>query len=79
MKMHHVKGYTDKTKSEDQLTFPDKLNIRANTIISSKVRVPIPTHILNTVIAIYINNKYCPNKYSKVIRSYCGVEESKSV
>ena len=48
------------------------LNIHADNNLKSTTQIPINTHILNTLIAIYINNKYYPNTYVTTIRSHYG-------
>ena len=49
MNIDHVKGQVDKRQNEQELTLPEKLNIRVDAIILAiKVRTIISTHIRNT-------------------------------
>ena len=51
----------------------NKINdIKVDTLIPSKATSPISTHVLNTPIAVYINQIYYPNKYLSTIKSHCG-------
>jgi len=51
----HVKGHQDKRKKWGNLTIPEHLNIQADGLIGNNVTVPINNHIVNTLLALYIN------------------------
>ena len=65
--------YTDSRKDSGKLILLEKSNFKADKIISLKARPPIPTHILNTPIAVY-KKTYHPNKFDLAVWSI--VEEN---
>ena len=73
----HVKGHQDKRKKWELLTIPERLNTQANELIGNNTKAPINNHIINTSMAIYINENYTPNNYVAGIHSYCGEKEAK--
>ena len=77
MKFIHVKIYQDKRKQVKGFTLAENLNIRAGGLIYASTRGEIPTRILNYSIAIYVANKYIPNKYLSLIRKDCGEIETR--
>ena len=74
----HVKGHQDKRKKWELFTISEHLNIQADELIGNNAKVPINNHIINTLMALYINGTYTPNNYIAVICSYCGEKEAKA-
>ena len=68
MTINHVKSHKEKWERKEQFNLRETLNSRVDSIISEKAKTPINTHILNTPIAIYVDNKYYPNNYSSAIK-----------
>ena len=60
MTINHVKSHAEQRKKKEHFTPPETLNSKVDTIILEKFKKPINTHIINTPIAVYINNKYHP-------------------
>ena len=56
----------------------ERFNIWEDTLLEHATEITINTHILNSPIAIYINNKYYPNNYVCVIHNHCGEMEAKT-
>ena len=77
MKIDHVKSHAEKRKKKEQYTLPETLNSKADEIITANAKKPINTHILNTPIAVYINNQYYPNNYSAAIKKSSGETAAK--
>ena len=77
MTINHAKSHAEKRKKKEHFTLPEVLNSKADNIITEKAKNPINTHILNTPIAVYINNKYNPNNYNSAIKMRSGKTEAK--
>ena len=77
MIIRHVKSHAENRKKKEQFTLPEILNSRADEIITEKATKPINTHILNTPIAVYINQQYYPNNYSSAIKKNSGEDAAK--
>ena len=77
MNFIHVKTHQDEKKQVKDITLADTLNIKVDDLFSTSTRKPIPTNILNSLIAIYVSNKYIPNKYFIIVRKNCGEIEAK--
>ena len=73
----HIKGKQDKRKNWELFTIPKHLIIQADELIGNNAKVPINNHIINTSMAIYINETYAPKHYVAEIHSYCGEKEAK--
>ena len=77
MTINHVKSHAEKRKKKGKFTLPETLNSKADEIITAKATNPINTHILNTPIAVYINQQYYPNNYSSAIKKNSGEDAAK--
>ena len=65
MKIHNIFLHQDKSKDK-YLTLQTKLNIRANKLISSNIRKPLQTNIINTpMVLIRTTNTSLINTTSK--------------
>ena len=72
MIINHVKSHAEKRRKKEQFTLPEMINSRVDSIISEKAKTPINTHILNTPIAVYVDNIYHPNNYNLAIKLRSG-------
>ena len=72
MTINHVKSQAEKRKKKEHFTLPEALNSKADDIITDKSKTPINTHIFNTPIAVYINNKYYPDNCNSAIKMRSG-------
>ena len=66
-----MKGHKDSNKRHT-LTIPKKINVKVDTIISQRAIAPKPTHIIEYLIAMYINNEHVTNKHISAIRENCS-------
>ena len=68
---------TNTREKWEHLTIPERLNIQVDKLIGKKAKAPINQHILQTLLAIYVNGNYIPNNYIQSIRSACGENDAK--
>ena len=78
MKIEHVKGHQDdKTRYQD-LDIKEKLNIDADTIVTTTVSIPIKTHTIYLPFALYIDNRYTHHRSDYTIGAVSHKHEAQA-
>ena len=63
---------------DEYLRRVERLKIHVDKMVGRAMKKLIVTHILNSPVVIYIDDKYYPNRYVEAIRSYYGKVEAKN-
>ena len=73
----HVKGYQDDFKTPEKLTIPQRLNIDAYIIATSKVKLPLNIYLPSATFVTYVNTKYIHINFQKRIRDNCFEQDAR--
>ena len=73
----HVKGHQDDYKLEQDLITEENLNIEADKIVTTCVKLPINIHLLTAPFIVYIKGEYIHLSSHKVIREVSFKDSTK--
>ena len=75
----HVKEHQDNLKISDELTIPERLNIEADIIATSKTKTYLNIALPSASLAIYVHQKYIHLNFKQNIRASYFENEAKSI
>ena len=76
--LYHVKGHLDDTKSWDDLTIPECLNIQEDLNATKQSKPPLNIPLPSASFAIYIHQKNIHLNFQQRIRESYNEQEAKS-
>ena len=79
MKVHIEDSNKDPNKDKKKENIRKRLNVNIDKIIQQTITSSIATHILNSLVIVYIDNKNHPNNYTSDICSHCGEQIAKNM
>ena len=74
--IRHIKAHQDDNLSYNNFRLDAKLNVDVDYIATNHVSIPINTHILIPLFAIYLNHKYIHQRIENQIREKSHEQEA---